>query len=97
MPKQVDIAVTNHGQAITGQGNIHEVLDASIADRETVWSTQLPYRVGVLTHFGWRITTPSIARRYGFDKIRAFPPTDKELYGDPITAFERSGKRRMGA
>jgi hypothetical protein len=53
---------------------IHETLDEAIAEREELWSSQIMYRVAVLTEGGWRITTPWIARRRGYRTIREFHP-----------------------
>ena len=69
-PYPVKIGVTKFGETLIGVGNLK---GKTIADQETVYGSQIRHRVAAKTSRGWRIMTPSEAKRRGYKQVRRFP------------------------
>ena len=71
---RIEIGVTKTGITGIGCGFIR---DNDIDDSEYVYGAQIKHRVAALTSHGWRVMTPTEAKKGGYEYIRGFPPATR--------------------
>ena len=70
---KIEIGVTSCGFCVIGAAACNQSRD-ELDDTEKVYGVQIPHRLAALTPAGWRIMTPTEARKKGYTEIKYFPP-----------------------
>ncbi len=70
---KIIIATTDTGVTMIGADAVNSYPKERIADIDRVFGSQIGYRCAALTPNGYRIMTPTQARKRGFETTQGFP------------------------